>query len=326
MSGSTWGRRARDFVISNGLLAGLVIFVLAVAAAKPSILRWSSLEGIIRQATDVAVVALPLALLVIAGSVDLSIGSVAGLCGIVMAKVATLAGFPLGVAAGLLLGLAIGALNGALVGYLGPHPVVATLGGLTLWRGLALLTTNAQTIGAGSVPEAVLDFGTGLRSFLYLPVHFYLLLAVALLCWAAVHRHAYGERLFAVGGDEKAAFLTGIDVKLVKFVAHVITGGGAALAGLLTLVRSGAAHGTDGGGLEFGALTIVLLGGVSFQGGQGRIRGVIVALFFMSFLRHSLILLKTPLYLQYMTSGVLIIVALFVDSLLTRRAESGGHA
>jgi ribose/xylose/arabinose/galactoside ABC-type transport system permease subunit len=325
-SGGGWTRRLLDFVISNGLLAALVVFVLCVAAAKPSILKWSSLEGIIRQATDIAVVAFPLALLVIAGSVDLSVGSVAGLSGIIMARAAAAFGFPAGVLIGLGTGLMIGALNGVLVSYLKLHPVVATLGGLALWRGVALLVTDAQTIGMGSVPEAVLDYGIGLRHVLFLPVHFYILLIVYLLCWAAAHKHTFGERLFAVGGDERAAFLAGINVRLVKFIAHVMTGLGAALAGLMMFIRSGAVHGSDGSGLEFGALTIVLLGGISFQGGLGKLRGVLVALFFMAFLRHSLVLLKTPLYLQHMASGVLIIVALYLDSLLMRRAELGKHA
>jgi ribose/xylose/arabinose/galactoside ABC-type transport system permease subunit len=213
-----------------------------------------------------------------------------------------------------------------LVSYLKLHPVVATLGGLALWRGLALLVTDAQTIGMGSVPEAVLDYGIGLRHVLFLPIHFYILLTAYLLCWTAAHKHAFGERLFAVGGDERAAFLAGINVRLVRFIAHVVTGLGAALAGLMMFIRSGAVHGSDGNGLEFGALTIVLLGGISFQGGMGRMRGVLVALFFMSFLRHSLVLLRTPLYLQHMASGILIIVALYVDSLLMRRAELGKHA
>jgi ribose/xylose/arabinose/galactoside ABC-type transport system permease subunit len=323
---TTWGRRLLDLVISNGLLTALILFVVSVAAARPSLLKWASLEGIIRQSTDLAVVVFPLALLVIAGSVDLSVGSVAALSGIVTAAVSGAAGFPVGVLAGLVLGLAIGALNGLLVSYLGLHPVVATLGGLTLWRGMALLTTNAATIGAGSVPEAVLDYGIGIRHVLLLPVHFYILVAVYLVCWAAAHKQAFGERLFAVGGDERAAFLAGIDVKRVRFIAHVATGLGASLAGLMMFVRSGAAHGSDGNGLEFNALTIVLLGGVSFQGGLGRMRGVLVALFFMSFLRNGLVLLKTPLYLQHMASGVLIVAALYIDSLLMRRTEMGKRA
>jgi ribose/xylose/arabinose/galactoside ABC-type transport system permease subunit len=325
-AGTGWIRKLSDFAISNGLLVALIVFVLAVGAAKPSILRWSILEGIIRQTTDIGVVVFPLALLVIVGSVDLSVGSVAGLSGIVMASSAAALGFPAGVLIGLALGLAIGALNGLLVSYLKLNPVVATLGGLALWRGVALLVTNAKTIGMGIVPEVVLDFGTGLRQFLFLPVHFYILLFVYVLCWALAHKHKFGERLFAVGGDERTAFLTGINVRLVKLIAHVLTGLGASVAGLMMFIRSGAVHGSDGNGLEFGALTIVLLGGISFQGGQGKMRGVIVALFFMSFLRHSLVLLKTPLYLQYMSSGVLIIVALYVDAMLTRRAELGKRA
>ncbi len=325
-AGNGWRAKLLDFLVSNGLLVALIAFVLAVALAKPSILKWSSLEGIIRHSADIAVVVFPLALLVIAGSVDLSVGSVAALSAIVMAKAAGAFGFPAGVVLGLGLGMVIGALNGALVGYLGLNAVVVTLGGLVLWRGVALLATDAQTIGMGSVPEAVMDLGVGLQPVLHLPVHFYVLLVAYLLCWAIAHKHALGERLFAVGGDERAAYLVGINVRRVKFVAHVITGLGASLAGLMMFVRSGAVHGADGNGLEFDALTIVLLGGISFHGGLGRMRGVAVALFFMVFLRHSLVLLNTPLYLQHMASGILIVVALYVESLLTRRAELGQRA
>jgi len=316
-----WRARALNFLVSNGLLVALVAFVLAVTFVKPAMLRWSSLEGIIRYSADIAVVVFPLALLVIAGSIDLSIGSVAALSAIVMAKAAVAFGFPSGIALGLGVGVAIGALNGALVGYLKLNAVMVTLGGLVLWKGVALLVTDAQTIGAGVVPEALMDLGIGLQPVLYLPVHFYILIAVYLSCWALAHKHALGERLFAVGGDERAAYLVGINVGFVKFIAHVITGLGASLAGLMMFVRSGAVHATDGNGLEFDALTIVLLGGISFQGGVGRMRGVIVALFFMIFLRHSLVLMNTPLYFQHMASGILIVVALYVDSVLTRSAD-----
>lgn len=318
-------RRLVDIMASNGLLVALIVFVVLVGVAKPSILRWSSIEGIIRQSTDIAVVAFPLALLVIAGSVDLSVGSVAAFSSIVMGMIAERAGFPAGVIAGLATGLAIGALNGVLVSYLGLHPVVATLGGLALWRGAALLVTDAQTMGMGAVPDAVLDYGIGLQQILGLPIHFYILVLAYLACWAIAHRHKFGERLFAVGGDERAAYLTGINVRLTRFVAHVMTGVGAALAGLMMYIRSGAVHGADGNGLEFRALTIVLLGGISFHGGLGRMRGVVVALFFMSFIRHALVLLRTPLYLQHMASGVVILVALYVDGVLTQRAELGKH-
>lgn len=316
--------RLLDFITANGLLVALILFVLFVAAVKPSILKWSSLEGIIRQSTDIAVVAFPLALLVIAGSVDLSLGSVASFSAIIMARTALIYGFPTGVLTGLAVAVGIGLVNGLLVGYLKLHPVVTTLGGLTLWRGAALLLTNAKTIGMGAVPGWILDYGIGLNTLLSMPLHLYILSISYLVCWALAHKHRFGERLYAVGGQEKAAFLVGINTKLVKLLAHTLTGFGAGLAGFMMFFRSGAVHGSDGDGLEFRALTIVLLGGISFQGGKGKMRGVLVALFFITFLRYSLVLLRTPLYLQHMASGVLIILALFMDSLLTQRAEKRG--
>lgn len=315
--------RIGDLLVSNGLLAALLVLIFSVAAVQPKLPGWASIEGVIRQSTDMAVIVFPLALLVIARSVDLSVGSVAALSGIVVAAASGVVGFPMAVMIGLFVGLLIGLLNGWLVSYLGLHPVVVTLGGLILWKGVALQATNASTIGAGSIPDAVLDFGIGLRQILHLPVHFYILVAVYLACWLAAHKHVWGERLYAVGGDERAAFLAGIDVKRVRFVAHVATGLGASLAGVLMLARSGAAHGSDGNGLEFQALAIVLLGGVSFQGGLGRIRGVLVALLFMSSLRTGLVLLKTPMYFQQMISGILIVAALYMNAVLIRRTRMG---
>ena len=286
-------RRLLDLVVANGLLAALIVFVLSVAAARPSLLRWASLEGIIRQTTDIAVVVFPLALLVISGSVDLSVGSVADLSGIVMARVAVAFGFPAGVLAGLGLGLAIGALNGVLVSYLGLHPVVATLGGLTLWRGVALLTTNAQTIGMGTVPEAVLDFGIGLRHVLFLPVHFYVLLITYLVCWGAAHKHTFGERLFAVGGmsgqpssrDQRQA-------RAIRRARDDGPGRGARGADDVHSVGSRAWLGRKRSRVQRPHHRASRR--CQLPGGMGKMRGVIVALFFMSFLRHSLVLLKTP--------------------------------
>lgn len=303
------------FFLNNGLLVALLIFSAVVAYIKPSMFRWASIEGIIRQSADIAVIVFPLALLVMTGSVDLSVGSVATFCAIITTIAAQKIGVFPGVLVGIFTGVLIGVFNGFLIGYLRLNPVVATLGGLTLWQGLSLLITNAKTVGMGSVPEAILDYGIGINHIFFLPVHFYILLLIYIAFWAIAHRHKFGERALAVGGGERAAFLVGINIRKTKLIAHAITGLGAALAGIMLLIRSGAVHGSDGDGMEFRALTIVLLGGVSFQGGQGKMRGVLVSLFFMTLLRSSLVMLRTPLYYQHMSSGLLIIIALFMESL-----------
>ena len=308
----------KHFFLNNGLLVVLLIFLAVVAYIKPSMFRWASLEGIIRQSADIAVIVFPLALLVMTGSVDLSVGSVATFCAIIITVFSQKFGFLPGVFIGIITGSAIGFLNGFLVGYLRLNPVVTTLGGLTLWQGLSLLLTDAKTVGMGSIPDNVLDYGIGLKHLFFLPIHFYILLFIYIVFWVIAHRHKFGERALAVGGGEKAAFLVGINTRKTKLIAHTITGLGAALAGIMMLIRSGAVHGSDGDGLEFRALTIVLLGGISIQGGQGKMSGVLVSLFFMTFLRSSLVMLRTPLYYQHMSSGLLIIIALLMESLSKR--------
>jgi len=316
-------QRLTAAILENGLLVALILFSAVVAYIKPSMFRWNSLEGIVRQSADIAVIAFPLALLVMSGSVDLSVGSLAAFCAIITTMAAQRLGFFPGALVGMATGIAIGALHGFLVSYLRLHPVVTTLGGLTLWQGLSLLLTNAKTVGMGSIPDSVLDYGIGINQIFFLPVHFYILVAAYIACWALAHKHKFGERVLAVGGGERAAFLVGIDVRITKLLAHALAGLGAALAGLMMLIRSGAVHGSDGDGLEFRALTIVLLGGVSFQGGQGKMRGVLVSLFFMTLLRSSLVMLRTPLYYQHMSSGVLIILALLMESLIRKKGLSG---
>jgi ribose transport system permease protein len=315
---SSWRQRVVPILLENGLLIALLLFACAVYLMKPSMFRWSSLEGMLRQSADIAVVAFPLALLVMAGSVDLSVGSVSAFCAIMTTMAAQSMGFFPGAIVGLMIGALIGSIHGYLVSYLKLHPVVTTLAGLTLWQGLSLILTNAKTVGMGTVPSEILDYGIGLNHVLFLPIHFYILVAVYGICWSLAHAHKFGERALAVGGGEVPAFLAGINVRLTKLLAHTLVGFGAALAGIMMLIRSGAVHGSDGDGLEFRALTIVLLGGISFQGGQGKMRGVVVALFFMSLLRNSLVLLRTPLYYQHMSSGILIILALLMESVIRR--------
>lgn len=324
--GSKYSGRLRQkltsVILENGLLVALILFSAIVAFIKPSMFRWNSLEGILRQSTDIAVIAFPLAILVMSGSVDLSVGSVAAFCAIITTMASQKLGFFTGALVGMSTGIAIGSLHGFLVSYLRLHPVVTTLGGLTLWQGLSLLLTNAKTVGMGSIPPVVLDYGIGLNHILFMPIHFYILLVTYIACWALAHKHKFGERVLAVGGGERAAFLAGIDVRMTKLLAHTLAGLGAALAGLMMLIRSGAVHGSDGDGLEFRALTIVLLGGISFQGGQGKMRGVLVSLFFMTLLRSSLVMLRTPLYYQHMSSGVLIILALLMESSIRKKGLS----
>ena len=298
----------------------LLLFVLVVAFIKPSMFRLRSLEGLLRQSADIAVIVFPFALLVMAGSVDLSVGSVSAFCAIIITQAAHKFGFFPGILIGMITGISIGLINGLLVSYLRLNPVVTTLGGLTLWQGISLILTNAKTVGMGSIPSIVLDYGIGINRILFMPIHFYVLLMTYILFWALAHKHKFGERALAIGGAEKAAFLVGIDVKMTKLIAHALTGLGAALAGLMMLIRSGAAHGSDGDGLEFKVLTIVLLGGVSFQGGQGRMFSVLISLFFIIFLQSSLVMLRTPIYYQYMSSGILIILALLMESFVRNKS------
>jgi len=294
-------------------IALLAIFFYIKSPVFLTLPNWISISV---QIAALMTISIPFAILLMAGKVDLSVGSMVGLSGVVaglMFPVLGIAGtviFTLGV------GLAIGLLNGFLVGFIGMSPIIVTLGALTFMRGLAQWLSPTPLFG---FPEAFTYIGYG--QIFGLPILTWIMLAVLCTGVYVMARTPLGRHTVAIGVNERAAYLVGIRVKLTVMLLYGAVGLGAALAGLMTIARiNSAPSGTLGIAVELSVLTAVLLGGIPFTGGKGSLLRVALGVWLLGMLSNGLILMNVPTEASLMITGLVLVLAAGLDVLRTRRA------
>lgn len=302
--------RLKVVLAENGIVGALVVLVAVLTIMNPRFLSANNTVTIIEQIAEVGLVALPLALLIMSGSIDLSVGAVASLAAVTFAQVSIATdNIWAGIVTALAVGLVVGALNGMLVAYGGLNAFVITLGAMHVWGGVALFITDGRTV-VGLPPQSreVSQFGFGM---LNLPI-FILLVAVG-CAWLVLNRTAFGKHVLATGGNSRAAFLMGVNTRAVRLKLFTASGGIAAVAGILLATKLQAAAPTIGNGMEMNALTMVLLGGIAFEGGKGRISGLLAGVLFVGALRNGLVILGVSQFLQTVVIGSTLILAISMD-------------
>jgi ribose transport system permease protein len=282
---------------------------------------WTSqnLLNVARNFSFVAMMAIGQALVIITGGIDLSVGSVLGLAGMI-AGVLLGAGHGVGTAvtAALGTGIAAGAVNGFFVTRVGMPPFVPTLGMLSLARGLAFVLTQGRSISDfGPAADRFRSLGAGELGEIPTPVLYMVVLAIG--GWVFLARTHWGYRLYAIGGHEEAARLVGIPVGRMKFAVYVISGGLAALAGILTTSWLGVAQASAGTGQELDVIAAVVIGGTSLTGGQGTILGVVIAAALAGLIRNGLVQVQVSSYWTPVAVGTLLIAAVWLDQVRQRR-------
>ncbi|MEX1079506.1 MAG: ABC transporter permease [Homoserinimonas sp.] len=309
--------KLKIFLAQNGIFIALILLVALFGIMNPNFLSLGNAENILLQSVELGLIALPLAFLVMTGSVDLSVGSIASAgavtSGMVMASTGSAV---LGIAVGVGFGLMAGAINGFLVSFLGLNPIVVTLGFLSVWGGFALMLTGGKTVTRSDLPEDFREFGSATVG--PLPVQIIALILAVAIAWYLLNRNSVGRRVLAIGGNGRAAFLMGIKVKQTRFWLFVASGLFSSIAGMLLAAKVQSASPTLGSGMELHALTVVLLGGVAFEGGVGRISGVIAGLLFFRVLRNGLVFMQASPFLQTILVGLTLVVAVALDSSIQR--------
>jgi ribose/xylose/arabinose/galactoside ABC-type transport system permease subunit len=306
-------RLSGEAVVTNILIVALLALVLVFSLKSPAFFSLRNLEIILSNSAAVGVVAAVMALLVIAGNVDLSVGSNIGLSAMVAALVATRteAGPVVAMLAGIGTGGLVGLANGVLCAGLGFNPIIVTLGMLSLIRGSTLLINQTEVYGLG---DAFFWLGNG--GILGVPV---LVWAVAIsfaLAAGFISLSVWGRYIYAIGINRQAAMLAALPVRSVLLSLHVAVGISAGVAGVLLAGRlDGASPGSLGLQLEMQVLTVVLLGGVAFAGGRGRMLGVLTAWLFLGVLQNGLTLLNVPPFVQLVASGLALVLAASIDAL-----------
>lgn len=300
-------RRVGPVERALGLFLPLAVILLMVVFATQSdaFLTVDNLRGIALQSAATVVLAVPTALLLMSAGIDLSIGSTVAVAGVVAGLFWQQGSVALGLAAGLCAGLVIGLVNGSLVSLVGLNPIVVTLGTLAIGRGIAQVLAGNPVF---DFPDSVVAFGAG--TLLGVPNLVWVAIAVVIVGMVALNQLPFGKHLVAVGVNERAAYLAGLRVKLIKLSLYIATALGAAVAGMMLASRfNSAPGGTLGVGTELFVLTAVLLGGVPFTGGRGAIWRVVIGVLLLGILRNGLVLLNFSSETANVILGAVLIIA-----------------
>lgn len=301
----------------------LLVLIAVVGSARTGggFLAGSNLFYLGLDIGEIALIALPLTLVIVAAEIDLSVASVLGLSS---ALIGTLwnAGWPLEaiLPTVLVVGAVCGVVNGVLVTRMGLPSLAVTIGTLALYRGLALVV-----LGDGAVadfPATYTQFGTTPVPGTSIPYPIVLFAVLAVVFGLLLHTTTFGRSVFAIGANEEAARFSGIRVKRTKLILFVLTGIVAALAGIVYTFRFSSARADNGTGLELAVVAAVLLGGVSIFGGRGTVLGVILAVLVLGGLRDVLILADTSTEVLTVVTGLLLLVSVLAPA-VTRRLTGG---
>jgi len=293
-----------------GTLIGLMIIIITFSFLSPVFFTLPNLLNILQQSSINALIALGMTLVIISGGIDLSVGPTAALSAVLGATL-MIAGVPvpLAILATLGIGALCGVFSGSLIAYAGLQPFIVTLGGLSLFRAIALIYT-----GGSPVFGIPLSFRSLINSTLFgIPVPIVIVALIALTLWVVMNKTPLGEYILAIGGNEEAARVAGVPVKRTKVTVYVISGALASLAALILIGRLGAAEPTIGNLWELDAIAAAAIGGASLMGGKGSIFGTLIGVIILGALRNGLTLLNIQAFYQLLATGLIIIIAMLID-------------
>lgn len=298
-----------------GILPILILICILFSLLNPNFATPGNFINIFRQASINIVLATGMTFVILTGGIDLSVGSILAVSAVVSVLVSLIPGLGwAAVLAGLLTGLALGLLNGALITFLDVPPFIVTLGSLTALRGAAYLIANGTTVFNRDLNFAWIG-NTYLGPLPWLVLIALLTVAVS---WFVLRQTVLGVQIYAVGGNERAARLTGIKVNRVLLFVYGVSGLLAGLGGIMSASRLFSATGTLGQGYELDAIAAVILGGTSFTGGVGTIVGTLLGALIIAVLNNGLTLLNLSYFWQLVVKGLVIIVAVIIDRLRRR--------
>lgn len=295
-----------------GPFLGLLVLVVTVSIINPSFLEPLNLLNLLRQVAINALIAYGMTFVILTGGIDLSVGSILALSSALMAGMMVSGLDPiLAVLIGCILGAIMGAVNGLLITKGKMAPFIATLATMTMFRGLTLVYTDGNPITGLGDNYAFQLFGRGY--FLGIPVPAITMLLAFAILWVILHKTPFGRKTYAIGGNEKAALISGIKVSRVKIMIYSLAGLLAALAGAILTSRLNSAQPTAGTSYELDAIAAVVLGGTSLSGGRGLIIGTLIGALIIGTLNNGLNLLGVSSFFQMVVKGIVIIIAVLID-------------
>ena len=295
----------RDWLSNYAIFVVLAVECLVLAIATDTFLTPNNLSNVVRQNAFPAIIAAGMTFVILTGGIDLSVGSVVALAGVLCADAIVHGwGIPTGIALGVLVGVLVGAVNGVVVTLVGVPPFIVTLATMLIVRGAAFKYTDARTIAG--MPQGFAALSTGI-------VMAIAMISVFGIAWLLLMRTPFGRHVYATGGNREAAWLSGVPVRRVLTTVYVISGLAAGTAGVLVASRLSAGYPRAGELYELDAIAAVVVGGTSLYGGRGSIWGTLAGAFFIGILNNGLNLYNVSAYDQMIVKGAVFLAAASLD-------------
>ncbi|EKF37213.1 ribose ABC transporter permease RbsC [Bacillus xiamenensis] len=295
-----------------GPFLGLIILVAIVSILNPAFLEPLNILNLLRQISINALIAFGMTFVILTGGIDLSVGAILALSSALTAGFIVSGMDPiLAIIVGCIIGAILGMVNGLLITKGKMAPFIATLATMTIFRGLTLVYTDGNPITGLGSNYAFQLFGRGY--FLGIPVPAITTLLTFIVLWVLLHKTPFGRRTYAIGGNEKAALISGIKVPRVKIMIYSLAGFMSALAGAILTSRLNSAQPTAGTSYELDAIAAVVLGGTSLSGGRGRIVGTLIGVLIIGVLNNGMNLLGVSSFYQSVVKGIVILIAVLLD-------------
>lgn len=300
-------------MIDYGIIIAFVALCLVLSIINENFMTWENWVNVLRQTSINGILAIGMTYVILTKGIDLSVGSILAVSGIVAASLVTgdaANSAIIGVFAGLLVGAILGAVNGGIVARLAVAPFVVTLGMLSVARGLTFIYNDGMPIANLSADFKFL--GQGMVGEIPVPV--IILVFIFAVFWFILKYTTFGRYVYAVGGNEKSAKTSGINTRMVIFVVYIISGALAALAGLILAARTTSALPQAGVAYELDAIAAVVIGGTSLSGGVGTLTGTLIGALIIGVINNGLDLLGVSSYYQQVIKGAIIVAAVLLDA------------
>jgi ribose transport system permease protein len=298
-----------------GIIVCLILLSIVFSFLSGKFMTGSNWMNILQQAAINGCIAIGMTIVIITGGIDLSVGSVMAFSSMAMAMLME-AGLPpvVAVIAGLLVGAGSGALNGVLISTMNLQPFLVTMGTMSLFRGLTLIVSDGLPVRGFS--SGFVKFMASMNAVFPIPI--IILLTFAAIGFLVIRYSRYGQHIFAIGGNEEATRLSGINTRAVKIATYALSGFAASLAGIIYLGRLAAADPQAGASYEMNAIAAAAIGGASLAGGKGSIVGTIIGVLILQALNNGLTLCNVQSFYQTFAIGLIIIIATIIDHYSTK--------
>jgi ribose transport system permease protein len=303
---------------ATGPLIGLILLCAFLSVATDTFLSLRNFLNVLDQVTVLGVMAVGMTLVILIGGIDLSVGSVLALSGMVMGYLGDNAGWPFGLAivAALIASALCGVASGLMITRLNMPPFIATLAMMSVARGLASIITNGEQIVG--FPDWFSNLAI-IRHFGFLTVTVAVMIAIVVIAWVVLTFRPAGRALYAIGGSAEVARLAGVNVREAALIVYLLCGLAAGLAGVILSARLDSAQPSSGIGYELDTIAAVVIGGGSLSGGIGGIGGTVVGVLIIGFLRNGLNLLQVSPFIQQVIIGLVIAIAVAADTARRKR-------